>query len=747
MSAAGAPTPDAHRALGGGARHRPARPGPIVGVITAIMAGLHVWSTREITFLARNPADQYGYLANARWLSGDPHELLLPELAYYGFGYSLALVPVFWLFDDPEPLTRAILVVNALLMASLVPLLYLFCRRILDAKPFTAVAAAVVGATVPATFFDTSLALAENLVLPLSVASVLACWLYSTPGPLWQRVWFGPSIAALFATHERFTFVVVWALVVMAVAAGLRVVPARLAVGNITLTVALLAGTRLLRSVLLSTLWAGGELSTNQADRIPEYFKFFVNPTDFYRLLIELVGHAWYVAVGTLGIAALGVGFLVHQLRPRGRPRPSPFLRLPARLATVFLLGSGFVTLMTSSLYFSLNRFPSDGFIFGRYNEAYVPLWVAAGTTFVLTEPRARRLVRSTLALVLVIAGLTLALVAGRSPGDLDLFYTPFGVPDVARFAHPPGDLVAKATAVALGALALLAICGRYLRARHLLLVPLSVWLALGGMSQVTSDHRLGRWQLPDRVEALGVERVAVSTDRRTAPPPHYLFHLPDLHAVAWSPSRGEPPEPWVFHSLRSPELLVRGGRIALIDDRAGSPFHASFAVALWVLPGADQAELERHGKLLPAGFPTALPPAARRAELRLVGADATAHLRARTGGDLRLKIRGRHAGEGAPWPDASSFDRPGRVRVGARPKVAGANGVAPAPAYVELPSWTYPGEEFHVTLRLRAVDQQGERLPPGRYEYAVDMEQVGYGRFSPAGMEPLQISLEVTDR
>jgi hypothetical protein len=697
-------------------------------------------------------------LANARWLSGDPHHHLLPELAYYGFGYSLFLVPGFWLFDDPELITRAVLVANALLMATLLPLLYLYCRRILDMAMPMAMAAAVVGAVVPATFYDTSLAIAENLILPLSTASVLACWLYLTPRPSWQRLLFGPSIALLFATHERFTFVVLWALAIMAVAAVMRLVTTRLAACAIALTVQLLLATLLLRSKLVSTLWAGGELSTNQANRIPQYRRFLLNPTDLYGLLVEMVGHAWYIAVGTLGIAALGLGFLVNRLRPQRWPGPdspiegpsprwprlSPLLATPQRLTTVFLLGSGLVIFMTSSLYFSLNRFPSDGFIFGRYNEAYVPMWVASGVAFLSTERHTRRLMKRSLAVVLIIVGLSLALAAGRDPGDLDVFYTPFGVPDVARFRNEPGHLVATATGVALGAQALLALACLHRRGRELLLPPLSLWFALGGLTQVTTDEHFRSWPLRDQIEDLGIERAAVSTDRRSGPPPHYLFYLPDLHVDPWDPTADELPEPLVFHRMDSPKLRRLGGRIVLIDGSVRSPF-GSRALCLWALPGAQQAELEREGKLLPAGFPKRLPEEARHAELQVDEASANGDLRVRAGEDLRLEMRGRHSGKGAPWPDAKSFNEPGRVRVGVRPRIDGSSGAAPASAYGELPSWTYPQEEFRLTVTVPAVDEEGRPLRPGRYEYAVDMMQVGYGWFSARGEEPLQVSVEVT--
>src|SRR5207245_11726057 len=145
---------------------------PIVLLATLGLTALHLWVTRDIKWLPTGPPDQYAYLGNARWLSGDPHLHLLPKSAYYTFGGSLFLVPVYWIFDDPERITRGVLVVNALLMGGLFPLLYLLCRTVLNTRRNTAVLAAGVGALVPATMWNTSVALSDTLILPSCIPPV-----------------------------------------------------------------------------------------------------------------------------------------------------------------------------------------------------------------------------------------------------------------------------------------------------------------------------------------------------------------------------------------------------------------------------------------------------------------------------------------------------------------------------------------------------------------------------------------------
>ena len=67
-----------------------------------------------------------------------------------------------------------------------------------------------------------------------------------------------------------------------------------------------------------------------------------------------------------------------------------------------------------------------------------------------------------------------------------------------------------------------------------------------------------------------------------------------------------------------------------------------------------------------------------------------------------------------------------------------------PAEAEAELPSWIRPGQSFRTTMDLRAVDDRGEPLAPGRYPIGIDVHQVGYRWFVPEGGEALRVVLEV---
>ena len=194
---------------------------------TTLLLALHVWITSDVPGLTI--FDETGYLGNARWLSGDDHIWHMGYAPYYGFGWSLLVAPLFWFIEGPDRLFRGVQLVNALLAASLFPLLFVLCRRLFASGRAVSLAAALVGSAVPAVAFNAGHALTENLVLPLAVATVIASWLLVTPRPWWQRLWLAPAAVLLYASHSR--FVVLLPLVALLVLAGVwvKLVPARLA--------------------------------------------------------------------------------------------------------------------------------------------------------------------------------------------------------------------------------------------------------------------------------------------------------------------------------------------------------------------------------------------------------------------------------------------------------------------------------------------------------------------------------------
>src|SRR5665647_3506211 len=113
--------------------------------------------------------DEIGYLAHARWLAGGPG--ILMQGTYYYSGSSLFMAPAFWITDNAVTAYQVVLVIQALISAAVLPLLYAFCREI-GASSARSLGAAIVGSTIVDAVFWSSYALSESLLAALTVAWV-----------------------------------------------------------------------------------------------------------------------------------------------------------------------------------------------------------------------------------------------------------------------------------------------------------------------------------------------------------------------------------------------------------------------------------------------------------------------------------------------------------------------------------------------------------------------------------------------
>lgn len=701
---------------------------------TVAVALLHLWANHRIG----HPSvvyDEAGYLGNARWIAGAGAGWEMPWSPRYAVGYPLLIAPLTRLFPDPAAQWRAILVLNAVLLASVLPLLHLVARRVLGAGGRTALLVATVGAVVPTVVAVSVSAIAENLVLPLVPLTVLATWAFGRPGaPAWTRLWFGPCLVALYATHPRFTVVLPLGVVVLAWAAWRRLAPALIVAANGgLLLIGSLASYALSRAVV-ATRWDHVEaLEGGPGDVL----RLAGSRSGSAELLWTAVGQAWYQAAGSLGLVVIGVVVVVRTVRtgtPIDTTDDAPDHDDPdvsaRRLALVTLLALALAVLVVSVAFFARNQFRADHLVYGRHNDSFTPVWVTAAMVGLIGATR-----RQVLALVAVATSVTAALFAVlAATRDADAFggvYSPFAVPALVRsVAGNPSGTYWRATLAAVVGLAVVALVAGLLRRPRWLAPPLAaaaVWSGFGTVhgTDFYEGWWYASWTAPEELARLDIDAISIdgrSADGFTALA--YPFHLPDIRFTTYEPVLDETPDQvFVLARLDDEALAATGARIVLLDHGG---FHADLGVdggmALWVQPGPELDELERKGWLLPPGFPTGLPDAARRGTLEIV--DAPDRVEVEPGGTVELTVRGRHDGSGSPWPDQASFGLDGRVRVMADIRSLGDDGVEGARSGGELPRWIRPGETFTIDAGVRAVGRYLEPLPPGRYSVTLGIGQ-----------------------
>ena len=325
-------------------------------------------------------SDEVGYLTNARVLSGGAGADLL-QTSFYEAGYSLLLAPVVGLVHDPVAAYRLVIVVNALLGASLVPLLYLLLTRGFDIASRRAIWPAIAGACYPSVTLTAGAALGENLLYPLAVAWLLClALLIRARTPIAATGWAAATAlaaCALWSTHGRMLVAVVISGGVIAAVASCRPRLRVAAAGLVVLTLGLVLAHRL-TSVVIDRNYGGRDFTMA-----------VLNPStigDPNRLLLSarnLIGHTWYLFAASLGVVP---AFLLSGEVRRSLARVTQRRAASADVLLMLLLLTVAGLLVASALTFG-HAHRADRLIFGRYTEIMAPPLLAVALSFLVAGP------------------------------------------------------------------------------------------------------------------------------------------------------------------------------------------------------------------------------------------------------------------------------------------------------------------------------------------------------------------------
>jgi hypothetical protein len=396
-------------------------------------------------------ADEIGYLTNARVITGGLAGQL-HQAPFYRGGYSLVIAPVVGLFSDPKLAYHLVLVLNALLAASLFPLLYLLLSRGLRVAPRTAIWAAFAAALYPALTILSQAALSENALFPLVCIWLLAlAGLLSARGRRAELLWssgFALAAGGMWVVHYRMSGAVAITVVVL-LWLGLRrrLAPAAVIAGLLVIAAAIW-GTSVLDHFLVDHNY--GAVAENEAS---ERLDDLATAGGAGNALLNLIGQSWYLLVSTFGLVAIVIADTWSRFRGRTPSQETEGAGEGPSAIVLALLTLAALLLLTSAAAFP-ERIRPDMLIYGRYVEIVTPPLVAIGLWLVATRKDPRRAV----APLVAIGVFTVAVAAIRAlhvdPGEASRWNVsalPFVTGELG-----PGILIGAGVLAALGAWGLL---------------------------------------------------------------------------------------------------------------------------------------------------------------------------------------------------------------------------------------------------------------------------------------------------
>jgi len=405
-------------------------------------AGLRVWFSWGQAVPLANP-DETAYLIAARVLAGGTGGDLSGSTFYQG-GYPLLITPAYWFTSNPVTVYHAVLVINAVISALLLPLGYLACRR-LGLGRLAAYGVAMVAALVPAGFFYSEYAMTDAIFPVLTLAWLLTVhsWLTASSARGRYAAAAGSALLSGFAytVHSR-GLVMLAVYAVTGIVIGIR----RLAPRGTVLAAGLTA---------LVTAGAGWSLDRHLTAAVyPEGIRSLTGQllsrlTSSYGAVhvVEMAGgQLWRLTLDSWGIAGIGlIGALAAIVR-RG-------LRTDLRMMAA--VSAAVTVLIACVAPAALPADQSQTWASERYLDGMIVAFFLLGAVILLRARTAQILgYAAATAGLTVLAAVTVAIYAGTS-----LPVTGFG--NGFNFAEPAvltqnwtQASVLVATAVALGLLA-----------------------------------------------------------------------------------------------------------------------------------------------------------------------------------------------------------------------------------------------------------------------------------------------------
>lgn len=706
--------------------------------------------------------DEAGYLGNARWIAGSS---IVPEMGLaptYAWGYSLLLAPITYLVQDPALLYRLVQLINALLLASLFPLLWFLLVQVGNVQPSLALLPAITASTYPSLLVQSSTAWSENVLAPLTVLLAISTWWLLQDSLVWQRFTIAPVALFLYAAHPRYLPILALVSIYLIGLALLKRIPYYVLAGNLCFLLPGLASIRLVSNSLIEARWQTWHYGENPSARI---LSRITDLAYWPRILSNSLGQAWYLAVSSLGFVVLGgicIGWWLF-FRERTSERHADvqggrnsIWADSSRLSVLLIISYAAAIFISSVVFFSGGVPRIDHRIYGRYNESFVPMWIAVGALSLMwTRPRRRfvRLIGSASLIVFFFGVLYWSRSVGLFPGSVvwNNILALYPLASIANFHNviPWATLIAGSSVVAFGLLAI-----RW--PRFAVGFVTIIFLALGHYASKPlvdfSNSRYRDWvgsaQLHLIAKKLGVATVGVSfpfdsadnnTDLPALVATHiYPFWLPDLRFVLERDQPTSRPLPTLWLSrVGQPPLNEPDAALVGLDGRNN--------LATWVLPGEALSLLEDTGHVLPSDFPSQLPSYALANSIDVgtpVGPNSV--FRLRSGESIEIELNITHLGNSYFWPGDPTWSDAGVVRLGQR--WYNSDGLLHDSSRVNIPPAVYPGDSFRLPVTLAAIDSHGSNLRPGRYQVGFALLQEGFVWFNSAGEENLSVTVIVED-
>ncbi len=550
------------------------------------LVAFHAALSLKVRFPSVVP-DEFSFLVTARYFAGSG---IIPDLTGQYLRPSLypaLIAPFLWIFTDPLQAYKAVLLFNASLLSTIYFSLLVLIHRILKAPLKLAAAIAFVTALYPAFIINAQFALSENLFIPLYTGAIITFWRLCIRGNIRWVLLFGLIVPLLYAAHGKAFPVIILSFLHLIILMFIR----RLSLWTGGLGCScLLGGYFMVEWINEHVAFAVGAIRHSVTD----LFVTLSTLSGWWEFFIEALGQTWYLTVATYGLFLFGIFFLIRTLWKAGQQTALGCFRNSESHTLLFLLTTSTGMFFTANLHLAgrILIIPEwVNFIYGRYNEGFIAVFIAIALLGLYTEMKPRSW-RKVLLVPLIIVAITALLYAIRGVQVFPAVHDPgsslFGLGPWYLYGTTSLSF-AVGTLVVCGIWFTLALSTKRAYAMGLILVSMAFVLSTAHAYRriLSKGHYLARhFQIAASIRELGPYAAHINFDvdapsvypGRTAFITGLHFLLPESKIHLFSMSQNLiPTTPLIISGTQWPEGQHRGARFLTAVYGANR--------ALWFLP------------------------------------------------------------------------------------------------------------------------------------------------------------------
>ena len=393
--------------------------------------------------------DEMGYWTNAASMAGYNWSPVIIKngTPWYAYGYSLTLLPLFWLFDDMTTIYKAAIALNALWATLSFFVCYKISLRIgKKMNQYWLILFSFIISVYSSSLLQSSIAVSETFLTCAVWVLFLSFVRYEeNPTPI-HGTWLGCAVYFVYLIHHR----TIGILIAFCMTILIMIVMKKIKVRDlifIAIPIILLAIVNMILMEYLSAqIWGNTEKSNEDyLNQINNLKYAFGTPNGFLQFVKSVVGKVWYIGTSSFMLCIWGILRVVRRIRLRFFPQSELIYSL------IFFLLS-YLGMIAISAVFTISAARVDFVFYGRYSECVAGIFLLLGFVELLelsTIPTAKKLavlacsfIGYSICVIIVAPFVNSVLQINHDIGSIS--YTSAGI----NFVHVLGDLSIKNSSI-----------------------------------------------------------------------------------------------------------------------------------------------------------------------------------------------------------------------------------------------------------------------------------------------------------